>query len=164
MLVRGKRHLVAAPAKVGKSISFLAHYIDMALAGATVVVLDRENGSEEYARRLKNIFDARKLTKKQRREVIGRRLLYCEFPQLRPDDADKLAEAFGTAGLVVFDSQRMFLSDFGLKEKESDDYAQFMSYVVDPLFRSNTATLILDNTGHRETTRGRGTACSPWRR
>jgi AAA domain len=157
MLVRGKRHLIAAPAKAGKSIGMLVHLLDMSLAGATVVVLDRENGSEEYARRLHSIMEARKLAKKHR-EHIRERLRYYEFPQLRADDADELVAEFATADLVVFDSQRMFLSDLGLKEKESDDYATFMSYVIDPLFRANVATLILDNTGHKETTRGRGTA------
>ncbi len=157
MLVGGKRHLIAAPAKVGKSISMLVHFVDMVLANGNVVILDRENGSDLYAKRLADIFAARKLTKKQREQVRAG-LHYYEFPQLRSGDADALAEHFASADLVVFDAQRMFLSDFGLKESVSDDYAEFMSYAIDPLFRARIATLILDNTGHKEQTRGRGTA------
>jgi hypothetical protein len=60
------------------------------------------------------------------------------------------------AQLVIFDSQRMFLSDLGLEESGNDDYAAFMAALIDPLFRSNVATLILDNAGHGEPRRGRG--------
>jgi hypothetical protein len=155
MLVRGKRHLIAAPQKTGKSIGMEAHWVDMVLAGATVAVLDRENGRELYARRLAGIMDARSLTKKRRKRVQSK-LHYYDFPELRPNDADALASYFASVDLVVFDSQRMFLSDYGLQEKDSDDYAEFMSYAVDPLFRAHVATLILDNTGHNERTRPRG--------
>src|SRR5689334_15079087 len=34
MLIRGKRHQIAAPWKVGKSLSQLVHAVDMTLAGA----------------------------------------------------------------------------------------------------------------------------------
>lgn len=155
MLVRGKRHLIAAPQKTGKSIGMEAHWVDMTLAGATVAVLDRENGREVYASRLADIFDARDLSRKLRKRIQSR-LHYYEFPELRSDDAAALADHFASVDLVVFDAQRMFLSDFGLKEKESDDYAAFMSYAVDPLFRAHVGTLILDNTGHNDKTRPRG--------
>ena len=153
MLRRGKRHYVAAPAKEGKSIAVLAHLVDMVIAGAKVVVLDRENGSETYAERLKDIMTARRLTPQQRQQV-RKGLRYFEFPQLKHNDAEDMTALFKVADLVVFDSQRMFLSDLGMSEDDSDDYSRFMSYVVDPLFRARIATLILDNTGHRETKRG----------
>lgn len=156
MLRRGKRHYIAAPAKEGKSIGVLAHLADMAVAGAKVVILDRENGQDIYAERLADIMRARRLTTKQRQQV-GERLRYFEFPQLKSGDADDMVDLFGEADLVVFDSQRMFLSDLGFSEQASDDYARFMSFVVDPLFRARIATLILDNTGHKEKQRGRGT-------
>jgi hypothetical protein len=50
----------------------------------------------------------------------------------------------------------MFLTDFALREGEADDYAAFMGFLIDPLFRAGLATLILDNTGHRDTGRARG--------
>jgi hypothetical protein len=157
MLRCGKRHYIAAPAKEGKSIAMLAHCVDMVVAGAKVVVLDRENGQDTYAERLADIMRARRLTDKQRKQV-GEQLSYFEFPQLKSSDAEDLVELFAAADLVVFDSQRMFLSDLGFSEEASDDYARFMAYIIDPLFRARIATLMLDNTGHKEKTRARGTS------
>ena len=157
MLLRGKRHMIAAPNKTGKSLGMLVHLVDMVLAGAVAAVLDRENGSEVYARRLADICRARRLSKADR-EKVSAGLRYFEFPMLRPDDGEALAGLFTRTDLVVFDSQRMFLTDLGLKESESDDYSRFMSYAVDPLFRAGVATVILDNTGHSEKTRARGSA------
>lgn len=157
MLVRGRRHLIAAPAKEGKSISMEVHWVDMAIAGAVVVVLDRENGQEIYARRLDDLFRARNFNKRQW-EKVRAGLRYYEFPQLRRDDAENLVESFREADLVVFDAQRMFLSDFEYSESDSDDYAKFMSYAIDPLFRARIATCILDNTGHGDKRRSRGTS------
>jgi hypothetical protein len=51
MLVRGKRHTVAAPAKDGKSLAMLAHAVDMVLDGAHVIIFDRENGARRSCRR-----------------------------------------------------------------------------------------------------------------
>ena len=58
MLIRGKRHLIPGPKKSGKSIATLVHCVAMVLAGARVVIFDRENGANEYARRLNDIFVA----------------------------------------------------------------------------------------------------------
>ena len=60
--------------------------------------------------------------------------------------------------MVVLDSQRMFLSDYGLSERDTDDYARFMSYAIDPLHQARITTLILDNTGHADPHRPRGTS------
>lgn len=158
MLAKGKRHLIAAPRKEGKSLAMLVHGAKMALAGARVIFFDRENGSHLYAERLDEILTSWKVTEAER-DRIGSNLVYYEFPQLRQEDADeslvKLAEG---ADVVVFDSQRPFLTEWGLKEGDADDYAQFMLYAVDPLFRAGVATVILDNTGHREQDRSRGTS------
>jgi len=114
-----------------------------------------------YAERLADICEARWSSKTKRTEVyelIKKCLRYFEFPRLETEDADDLVKVCAGADLVVFDSQRMFLSDFGLKEKDSDDYAEFMSYAIEPLFWAGIATLILTNTGHNDQTRGRGSS------
>src|SRR6185437_6992739 len=79
-----------------------------------------------------------------------------EFPRFRDSDRDNLVELCTDADLVVFDSQRMYLSDLGLEENSSDDYAAFMAALIDPLFRAGIATLVLDNAGHQDPKRGRG--------
>jgi hypothetical protein len=157
MLIRGKRHMIAAPYKEGKSIAALVHVVDMVLAGAEVAILDRENGAQLYAARLRDILEARDLTAEQRSQLWAK-LSYYEFPTIRREDEPELVAHFRGQDLVVFDSQRMFLSDLGLKEGDSDDYAEFMAAVVDPLFRAGVATLLLDNTGHTEKTRARGSS------
>jgi hypothetical protein len=159
MLLRGRRHLVAAPRKAGKSISMLSHLVRMAQAGARIVVLDRENGAVLYASRLDQIFASLDLDY-EKRKAISNRLIYLDFPRLGLDDGEDLARFVTdeTADLVVFDAQRMFLSDMGLKEDDSDDYARFMRSAVEPLFEAEIATLILDNTGHGTNSRSRGSS------
>jgi hypothetical protein len=155
MLRRGKRHQWAAPKKVGKSLGALVHAVDVVLAGGAVVIFDRENGADLYASRLDAIIAARLLTDEQRQRMADG-LAYYEFPRFRDSDRGELVELCAGADLVVFDSQRMYLSDLGLEENSSDDYADFMAALIDPLFVAGIATLILDNTGHAEPKRARG--------
>jgi len=155
MLRRGKRHHWAAPKKAGKSLAALVHASDVVLAGGRVVIFDRENGADLYASRLEAIMAARLLTDEQRQRIASG-LAYYEFPRFRDSDHDELVELCAGADLVIFDSQRMYLSDLGLEENSSDDYADFMAALIDPLFVDGVATLILDNTGHAEPKRGRG--------
>jgi hypothetical protein len=157
MLVRAKRHQIAAPKKEGKSITMLVHWVAMAVDGARVVILDRENGADLYASRLEAIIAAFELDEAEQ-ELLAENLVYYEFPRLRLDDGDQLAALCAGADIVVFDSQRMFLTDLGLAEDKSDDYARFVGVAVDPLFRAGIATMILDNTGHQEPKRSRGSS------
>ena len=159
MLVRSARHQVPAPKKTGKSIGMQSHFVRMGLAGANVVILDRENGELVYGRRLEAMFDAWEVTDDQREQVRAR-LTYVPWPTLRKDDGPDLvqwAQDLG-ADLVVFDAQRMFLTDLGLKEGEADDYATFMAALIDPLAQAGVATLILDNTGFGDQERSRGSS------
>jgi hypothetical protein len=157
MLVRGKRHLLPAPKKTGKSLGMLVHWIDMILDGATVTILDRENGGDLYAARLGLIMSSRGLDGEQR-ATLAQGLGYYEFPKLRDYDRADLVEELKGADLVVFDGQRRFLSDLGLDENDSDDYTAFMEAAIDPLFEAGIATLILDNTGHETAGRPRGSS------
>jgi hypothetical protein len=155
MLRCGKRHHWPGPKKVGKSLAGFVHAIDVALAGGHVITLDRENGGDLYASRLEAIITARALNEEQQATITAN-LVYYEFPRFRKDDGADLVELCSGADLVIFDSQRMYLSDLGLEENSSDDYAEFMGSLIEPLFAVGIATLILDNTGHQEPRRGRG--------
>lgn len=157
MLVKGKRHLIAAPRKEGKSIAMLVQWARMALAGSKVIILDRENGADEYARRLDDIMTAWSLRPADKKRIQAN-LHYYEFPALDAQDGPEFAVMAEGASVVVFDSQRMFLADLGLKEDASDDYASFMQVAVEPLFQAGVATVILDNTGHGDKSRSRGTS------
>ena len=63
----------------------LVHSVRMALAGERIVVLDRENGADEYADRLAQIMNSWKLTEAQRSTLDA--TSYYEYPTLKPNDA-----------------------------------------------------------------------------
>ena len=157
MLLVGARHLLSAPKKTGKSFATFLHTVRMVLAGERVIILDRENGADEYARRLEAIMNAWQLSHHERK-TLQENLIYLAFPVLRPNDTKEFVGYCldADADVVIFDSQRRFLTDFGLKEGDADDYAQFMEYAIDPLFRARITTIILDNTSHYDSTRARG--------
>jgi hypothetical protein len=158
LLLRGKRHLVAAPAKSGKTQAFLTHAVAMALEGARIAVLDRENGADEYARRLRTILEARRLSSADAQRVQAS-IAHYDWPPVSLDAVDDptYAQHFRNADLVIFDSSRAFLTACDLDEDSSNDYARFMAALVDPLHRAGVATLMLDNAGH-EGTRARGSS------
>jgi len=155
MLARGARHHVAAPLKSGKSIAFETHGVDMTIAGATVAILDRENGADEYARRLRDVLNDRP---DSARDAVRDRLRYYAWPVLKLTDGAELARALAGVDLVVIDSTRTFLSSLALDEDRSDDFAKFAVGLIEPLFRAGIATLQLDNTGHSDDKRARGSS------
>jgi AAA domain len=157
-LIRGKRHLFPAPAGDGKSLAALVVAVDVVEAGGTVVILDVENGQDEYARRLEDVLAARDDQEGTLAAACVERLRYHAFPALRMTwAAEDWASAVAGADLVVFDSSRLVLSGAGLAEDKSDDYATFANGLLVPLSRAGVATVVLDNTGHQERDRARGT-------
>jgi hypothetical protein len=58
-LLAGKRYLIPATAGVGKSLAMETVAVAVVAAGGRVVILDVENGADEYARRLEDILTAR---------------------------------------------------------------------------------------------------------
>lgn len=165
-LPQGMFTLLAAPAKTGKSLLALVSAVDGALAGRRWVILDRENGTDEYARRMQGdpgqgltgIAEARALTGR-RAELVRSGVAYHPFPTVPwDDDADALDYLRGFH-VVVFDSSRRFQSALtGADENSSTDYAQMVEMLVMPLKAHGVTVLILDNTGHEEQGRARGTS------
>ena len=154
-LRKGKRYLIPAPAGTGKSLAALIVAVTTVEHGGSAIILDVENGADEYARRLEAILAARDpdgtLT-----HACQQRLSYHAWPTLRLDwTADEWAAAIAGADLVIFDSSRFMLSSVGLGEDSNDEYSQFITAIVMPLARAGTTTIILDNTGH-DKTRARG--------
>jgi AAA domain len=170
-LRRGKRYLVPAPAGGCKSLLFEVIATNIVAAGGTVVILDVENGADEYARRLQCILDANDHDGTLA-DACDRRLIYYEWPKLNLDwseqdwrDAVTGADRKGVADqhqtsegadLVIFDSSRWLLSGVGLEENQADDYAAFATAFLLPLSKAGITTIVLDNTGHAEKDRARG--------
>ena len=155
-LLAAKRYLIPAPAGTGKSLAGLVVAVNVVKHGGRVIILDVENGSEEYARRYASILTARdrdgSLT-----AACQERLSYHAWPTLRLDwTAEEWSAAVTGADLVIFDSSRMMLSSVGLDEDSNNDYASFVSAILMPISRAGTTTIVLDNTGHMEKDRARG--------
>jgi AAA domain len=145
-LFRGKRYMLFASAGVGKSLVVLVAAVEVVAQGGRVVILDVENGADEYARRLEDVLRHRG---DDIEDACRERLRYYEFPALKLDwTPEEWARSIDGADLVVFDSSRMTLSSVGLSEDVNDDYAAFVNALVVPLARANSTTFILDNSGH----------------
>ena len=153
-LITAKRYLLPASAGTGKSLAALVVAVEVVANGGTVAILDVENGSEEYATRLRDVLADRD---EQVAQVCSERLRYYAWPALRMDwEAADWAAAFSGVDLAIFDSSRLVLSASGLAEDSNDDYAKFVNALLIPLARAGTSTLVLDNTGHEERDRARG--------
>jgi hypothetical protein len=160
MLVASKRHHVAAERKTGKSLAFgVVQAVNIVEAGGTVAVLDRENGADEYARRLDAVLKARDASP-ELVAAVQERFRYYAWPtmNLKWSQNPGYPEAFASVDLAIFDSSRKFLTSVGLKEDLSDDFSTFTESLIDPLSRHDVATAILDNTGHDAKDRARGSS------
>jgi hypothetical protein len=160
LFVRGKRHHITADAKTGKSLGIaVVAALDIVTAEGTVVILDLENGSEEYARRLGSALNARGCSD-ELRELVRASYRYHAWPALKLEWGKDPAypDAFAGTDLVIFDSCRKFLTSVGLDEDSSDHYSRFTDALIDPLARAGIATCILDNAGHTDKNRSRGTS------
>jgi hypothetical protein len=159
-LAKGKRHLIVASKKTGKSITeAVVTPLEVIAHGGVVAVLDRENGADEYTRRADAVLTARGADQALRQGVESR-LRYYDWPRMRlewGEDPDAYVEAFADVDLIIFDSSRSHTAALRLKENESDDYAAWMAALIDPLARAGKTVVVLDNSGH-ESTRARGTS------
>jgi hypothetical protein len=147
-LLAGKRYLIPAPAGAGKSLVALVVAVTVVEHGGTAVILDVENGADEYARRLEDILCARDHDGTLA-EACQQRLHYHYWPRFSLEwESEAWGAAVDSADLVVFDSSRLVLSSVGLEENSNDDYAKFVSALVVPLSLTGVTTVILDNVGH----------------
>lgn len=154
-LATGKASSMAAETKSGKSLTVLLGAIDAALAGRRVVILDRENGTDEYAGRFHSIIAGRGLSPEQR-ATVSEHLSYVPFPEVPFDGDEDAFEFLREHDVAVFDSARTFLAPMGLAEDSSDDYATFMNVMIEPLRAAGVTVCVLDNVGHENKTRARG--------
>jgi hypothetical protein len=157
-LFRGKRYLCPADIGAGKSLVWLVISVGVVESGGRVEILDVENGADEYARRLDAILRARDHDGSLS-AACEDRLRYHEYPDLQGAwDREEWASGLANADLVIFDSSSGMLSDLELDEDSANDYSKFSGLFLRPLSQRGVTTVVLDNTGHQNTSRSRGTS------
>jgi len=143
----------------GKSIAALVMAVQVIEAGGSVTYLDWENGARRQAERLDAILQDRPTPT---RDAVRTRLDYRPAARLgKLTSASALAEwatLFAGRDLVVFDSLARALGQLGLDENGAADFGAFMTQHVDPIADQGPAVLLLDNTGHEEQQRTRGSS------
>jgi hypothetical protein len=143
----------------GKSLAALIASVQIIEAGGSVVLLDWENGPRRQAERLKAILSDRPATT---RATVAQRLDY--RPHMRLHALNNVtairewAGLFTTRDLAVIDSTTRALGQLGLDENVASDFSRFMTSIIDPISEQGTAVLLLDNTGHEEKDRTRGSS------
>lgn len=108
----GKRLHISAPRKTGKSLVVgVVLALRIVKEGGSVAVLDRENGEEEYARRMASVMEAWNAN-----ETLGAKIRtsysYYAFPQMELSWGcdPSYGDAFAHNDVVVFDSSRSHLT------------------------------------------------------
>lgn len=147
LLFAGKRHLLAAERKSGKSLVSLSLARMLVEDSKKVVYLDRENGVDEIARRCKSLGFL----------PPPGLFRYFDFPRLLLDDAAQWASwcEREEIELVIFDNQRTMLTANGLEENSNDHLSKWAEASTASLHERGITTLILDNAGwERDRVRG----------
>lgn len=137
----------------GKTSVAVAAGIGAAVAGEKVLYLDRENGPELVRHRIEAALDALGLDQWPDGLVVR-----C-YPSIGNDwQPDDFGEAIAGLGFtaVVFDSLREFEHALSLRENLTDDISRLVGQPVTPLVRRRVAVVVLDNVGHENTDRPKG--------
>lgn len=142
----------------GKSIVTVMLGVSAANAGERVLYLDRENGAGLIKGHIDGILESNDGWDDP---LASERFVGRHYPQVaktwQPND---FAEAIGGLGftVVMFDSLREFLSQLGLDPDKEKDISAFMTQLVTPLVQRRIAVVMLDNVGHQEKGRPKGSA------
>jgi hypothetical protein len=120
--------------------------------GRKVVWVDKEMGRNNIADRLKTFgVDP---------ELVREHLVYMEFPSLDCSPDSKIAWRglldLEEPALIVFDAQTELLADAGLNENSGTDVEKWSQSYITPARRIQSATLMIDHTGHAEQGRSVG--------
>lgn len=140
----------------GKSTVVLATCVAAAAAGEKVLYLDRENGAALTRERVEALLDAHEEWGDPvgDGQFVGRH--YPEMASRWSPDAFAEAIAGLDFGVVAYDSLREFLARLDLDPDREKDISTFFGLAVTPLLRRGLAVALLDNTGHAETGRPKG--------
>jgi AAA domain len=154
----GYRAMFFGPRGTGKSLVAMICVVQVIEAGGSVTYLDLENGERRQAERLAAILAGRA---PESTAAVSERLDYRSDVRLGPLSDQTMAEwatFFAGRDLVVIDSLARVLGQLGMNESEAPDFSRFIVRYIDPIAEQGTAVLLLDNTGHDEQNRARGSS------
>jgi hypothetical protein len=140
----------------GKTSVALVASMAHAAAGGRVAYFDRENAPSLNKARLKTIEQANGWPDLLAEEkFVGR-----HYPSVDRWDGEDVAEAIAGLGFtgVVYDSLREFMGQLRLDPDSEQGVTEFFSRFVTPLLRRGLWVLLLDNVGHLEKGRPKGSA------
>jgi hypothetical protein len=140
----------------GKSSVALALGTAHAAAGGRVVYLDRENSPSLNKARVQAIMDANGWPDLREEG----RFVCRHYPTIGRWQGEHVAEAIAGLGFtgVVYDSLREFLGQLALDPDSEADVTVFFTTFVTPLLERGLWVLLLDNVGHTEKGRPKGSA------
>jgi 5S rRNA maturation endonuclease (ribonuclease M5) len=140
----------------GKSSVALTLGMAHAAAGGRVAYLDRENAPSLSKARLSTIAEANGWP-----DLLEQERFVCRhYPAVERWTGEDVAEAIGGLGFtgVIYDSLREFLGQLGLDPDSEKDVTAFFTIFVTPLLQRGLWVLLLDNVGHTEKGRPKGSA------
>lgn len=158
LLHRGVATVMFSDRGAGKTTAVLASGLGAAERGERVLYLDRENGAELTKARVEAFQDAHP---EQPDVLESQRFVGRHYPSVsKAWTPESIGVAIADLGftVVIFDSLREFLSQLGLDPDKEKDISVFFSWAVTPLVQRKVTPVMLDNTGHQEKGRPKGSA------
>jgi hypothetical protein len=152
---RGSAALFFSERGAGKSTVAVTIGVAAAVAGERVYYFDRENGAALTEQRVEGIIEANDWP-----DVLADgRFVGRHYPRLsRGWEPEAVGQVFAEGGftVVIYDSLREGISQLGGDPNSDADISRFVDIAVTPLVARRIAVPVLDNTGHENKHRPKG--------
>ena len=154
LIHRGEGHVMFSSRGAGKSLVALILGLSAAARGERVLYLDRENGDAVTASRVRDIVEANPAWAGL---VESGQLVGSHWPRLdRSWKGQDVGGALADFSLLIGDSSRELINQLEGDPNADESIAELVSLIVTPLRERGGAVLLLDNTGHQNPERPKG--------
>jgi hypothetical protein len=157
LMFRGTLHHFFGERESGKSTAVIAAGLSAAVHGEKVLYLDRENGAALTKGKVADALEANDWPDVlEDGRFVGR-----HYPEMRAGwQGAAFAEAIAGLGFtgVIYDSVREVAAQLGADTDSETDYSRLLNLLVTPLLQRDLWAVLLDNVGHVEKGRPKGSA------
>jgi hypothetical protein len=157
LMFRATLHHFFGERESGKSTAVIAAGLSAAVRGEKVLYLDRENGAALTKAKIADALEANEWPDVlESARFVGR-----HYPEMRADwQGAAFAEAIAGLGFtgVIYDSVREVAAQLGADTDDETDYSRLLNLLVTPLLQRDLWAVLLDNVGHVEKGRPKGSA------